>query len=106
MVKFLIEKLARLYAGKIAGYIAIAITFAVLKGTAWLAAHYPPIAALCDPQAIADWLSVAVAAIVNDLANRASKDAGAAEAMQAVAADLQADPAKIPVVKAEPVDKP
>lgn len=103
MVKFLIEKLSRLYAGKIAGYIAMAITFAALKGTGWLIAHYPPIAAMCDPQAIATWLSLTAAVVINDLANRASKDAGAAEAALAIAADLKNSPAQIPVAVAETV---
>ncbi|XHR27623.1 MAG: hypothetical protein ACFUZC_16985 [Chthoniobacteraceae bacterium] len=107
MVKYLLEKIASLYARKIAGWILTALTLAAVQAGAWLAAKYPEIAVHFDPHAVANWLTVAVVApLINHLGNAAKDkehDTALAGAMEKVAHNLTDNPPKT-VIKAQPVD--
>ena len=107
MLKFLLNKIAPIFARKIASYIAIGVTFITLKGCAYLAAKYPPIASLCDPEAIANWITIALAAIFNDLGNKATVrnySSAVSSEVSAIAAELlHTNP--MPIKRAEPADE-
>jgi hypothetical protein len=107
MVKYLLEKIASLYARKIAGWILTALTLAAVQAGAWLAAKYPEIAVHFDPHDVANWLTVAVVApLINHLGNAAKDkehDATLANALGKVAQNLTENPPEA-VVKAQPVN--
>lgn len=107
MVKYLLEKIASLYARKIAGWIFTALTLASVQAGAWLAAKYPEIAAHFDPHGVANWLTVAVVApLINHLGNAAKDkehDAALADALEKVVQNLTENQPEA-VVKAQPFD--
>ncbi|XHR30897.1 MAG: hypothetical protein ACFUZC_10095 [Chthoniobacteraceae bacterium] len=106
MVKYLLEKLASIYARKIAGWILTALTLAAVQAGAWLVAKYPEIAGHFDPHAVANWLTVVVVApLINHLGNAAKDkehDNGLANTLARVATELTDDPPET-VVKAVPL---
>jgi hypothetical protein len=100
MLEFLAQKIARAYAATIARYIEMAIAFVVIHGIAYIAQHYPPVAHLCDPQQVAAWCDLAVAAVLNDLSTRFVKNATEREIVSGVTDAIKENP--VPAVKAVP----
>ena len=101
MVTYLLEKLGRIYAQKIAGYIAVLISMGIVRAVSYAVAKYPPLAPFINTPGLVESAMGITAAIINDLGNYVTaKNAGAAADIEAVAADLKTEQ---PVAKAEPV---
>lgn len=98
----MVNLIIRLFAGRLSSFLASAILFIVLKIFAWLCVHIPEVAALCDPQAVADWLAAFLIALLNWGTNRYHLDrATTAKIAEAV----QAHPPVIPIRPAIPVNE-
>jgi len=100
MINKLIQWFIGLFARRIAAFISAAILAAVVQGFAWLAEKSPELAALCNPQEIAGWLSTLAVTLLFIAANKVPKAAGAA---RKVAEHLQSSPPEV-VMKAQPVN--
>jgi hypothetical protein len=99
-----VQFVIRQFSGRFAAVVNSAILFVVLQAFAWLGAKFPPLAAICDPQSVATWLSLALITGLNALTNHQHLLDKAT--MTKLIVSLQNTPPVIPVERATFVHGP
>jgi hypothetical protein len=100
MKDFFIRRIGALYAHKIGQWLATLITLAIVRAAAYAVAKYPPLSPFINTPGLVESAMGIAAAVINTLANTASKtNASEGDVLNDVADDLKTEQ---PVVKAEP----